>query len=174
MLQVPDIQRLWNGDYEDRSVNELKLRSYIAWYFNADKKIVQYIFENILPQFRDEPLKYSQNENHAKDVLNIEISRPFYTTGISFNLWEQLTREILKNETVTVNELHGKLLNIDTIESYDKRTIRRALQIFEEKDIINRISKSEVENKCINREYLEKLEELNKEYEPTKLVYDNN
>ena len=170
MLQVPEIRKLWYGNYEDRSQNELKLRSYVAWYFNGDEKIVQYIFESILPQFRDKPLKYSQNKNHAKDVLNIKISRPFYTTGISFNLWEQLSREILKNESATVNELHGKLLNVDTIESYDKRTIRRALQIFEKKDIINRKSKSVVENKRIDQEYVETIDELNKEYNPTKYV----
>jgi len=173
MLENDAVAQLWYGNYEDRSKGELELRSYAAWYFNADTKMVQHIFENELPDWREEPLKYELNQSHAKDVItDIEdyINRPYYTTGISFNLWEQLSREILKNESATVNELHGKLLNVDTIESYDKRTIRRALQIFEDKDIINRKSKSVVENKRIDQEYVETIDELNKEYNPTKYV----
>ena len=172
MLQVPEIRKLWYGNYEDRSQNELKLRSYVAWYFNGDEKIVQYIFENILPEFRDKPLKYSHNENHAKDVLEFEkyVSRPYYTTGISFNLWGQLSREILKNESATVNELHGKLIRTDEVKEYEKDTIHNALQIFVQKDIINRISNTEYENKRIDQEYVETIDELNKEYNPTKYV----
>lgn len=172
MLKVPEIRRLWLGDYQDRSENELKLRSYIAWHFNGDRIMVQYIFENELPNWRSEQLKYAENEYHAKSVLEFEeyVSRPYYTTGISFDLWEQLAREIMNRESVTVNELHGDLLRTDDIEPYEKRTIRKGIEIFEKKDIVNRKSKSVAENKRINEEYLDRLEELIEEFNPTKFV----
>ena len=173
MLENDAVAQLWYGNYEDRSKGELELRSYAAWYFNADTKMVQHIFENELPNWREEPLKYELNQSHAKDVItDIDdyINRPYYTTGISFNLWGQLSREILKNETTTVNELHGKLYRVDEIKEYEKDTIHNALKIFEKKDIINRISNTEYENKRIDQEYVKRVNELNKEYSPTKYV----
>ena len=36
MLQNDAVAELWHGNYEDRSKGELQLRSYVAWYFNAE------------------------------------------------------------------------------------------------------------------------------------------
>ncbi len=178
MLQNEEVAELWYGNYEDRSKGELQLRSYVAWYFHADTKMVQYIFENELPNWREEPLKYELNKHHAKDVItDIEdyINRPYYTTGISFTLWNQLAKQIHENETVTVNELQGRLVKAesDSVDSYKERTIQHALQTLVQKDIINRKSNCVYENKRIDKEYLDTLNELIDNYEPTKLVYNN-
>lgn len=175
MLQNPEVAELWYENYQDRSKAELQLRSYIAWYFNADSTIVQYIFEEELPNWRDSQLKYQENKHHAKDVVNNAgkyINRPYYTTGISFNLREQLASQIFQRETVTVNGLYGNLLRTDEIKQYEKTTILKALRIFTKLDLIERVSNTKYQNKRIDEEYINKLEDLNKEYKPTKLLVD--
>lgn len=85
---------------------------------------------------------------------------------MSFNLREQLSSQILKNETVTVKDLHGSLIRTDNIENYGERSIQRALKMFSQLDLIERESDNTFRNKRIDEKYIEKLEELNKEYKP--------
>jgi len=172
MLQNERVCELLNANNSDRSKAELELQRYISWYFNADRTMVQYIFDELLPMYSENKLKYHENKNHRKNILNNVgdyTPRPYYLTGMSFNLREQLATEILNNETVSVNELYGNLLRTDKVKQYEKRTIQESLKMFTELDLIERESKTTYRNKRIDEKHCEKLEELNKEYEPTNI-----
>ena len=173
MLENERVTELWYGNHADRSKAELELRSFVAWYFIEDTTMIKHIFETELPQSTGKDVKFNENENHRKDVLeNVGdyINRPYYTTGISFNLREQLASQILENETVTVNELlENTLLRTDKVKQYHKRSVQRGLRIFNELGLIERISDTTYRNKLIDEQYVEKLNDLNKEYKPTNI-----
>jgi hypothetical protein len=59
-----EFDRLLYGEYQDRSINELQLRSYVAWWFCGDRRMVQWFFEECLHQYRsrDSTTKYEENE----------------------------------------------------------------------------------------------------------------
>jgi len=171
ITDIDTVNELWFTDPKDRSENEIALRRELAWYFYGDRTIIQYIFENILPSYRDKELKYGNNGTHTKDVLDFEeyVSRPYYINALSFNFREQLANKIHQYEIVTATKIHNDgLINTKTAEKYDKRTIQRGLQLFNQLDLIERNSKTEYENKQIDEEYLEELEKLNNnpDYKP--------
>ncbi|GAB7010133.1 hypothetical protein [Halorubrum trueperi] len=173
ITDIDKVNELWFAEPEDQSENEIALRRELAWYFYGDKIIIQYIFEQMLPEFRGKELKYGNNETHTKDVLDFEeyVSRPYYINALSFNFREQLANKIHQYETVTATKIHNDgLINTNTLEKYDARTIRRGLQLFKELDLIERNSKTEYENKRIDEQYLEELEKVNNnpDYMPIK------
>lgn len=169
MLEDERVSELIHAENSDRSEAELELQRRISFYFNADKKMIQYIFENLLPVWSDKTIKYEVNKYHRKDVLdNVGeyTPRPYYLTGVSFNLREQLSRAILRRDTVTVQELHGNLLRTDNLENYTKRNLQYAIKYFKQLDLIEEVSPNTYRNKRIDTEYVQKLQSLNKEYEP--------
>ncbi|WP_147441149.1 hypothetical protein [Halorubrum sp. Atlit-26R] len=170
------LKQLWFAQPEDRSRNEIELSRELAWRFNADRKIVQHIFEEELPIFRTEQLKYHENETHAKDVLNFEeyVSRPYYINALSFNFREQVAEYFLENEDVEANELYDQIYNIKTKDLYHEDSIKKGLGIMMELELIERISHGVYKNKDINTEYVEELTRLNNDesYKPIKESYE--
>ncbi|WP_158545714.1 hypothetical protein, partial [Haloferax sp. Atlit-19N] len=146
------LKQLWFAQPEDRSRNEIELSRELAWRFNADRKIVQHIFEEELPIFRTEQLKYHENETHAKEVLNFEeyVSRPYYINALSFNFREQVAEYFLENEDVEANELYDQIYNIKTKDLYHEDSIKKGLGIMMELELIERISHGVYKNKDIN------------------------
>lgn len=160
-------QQLWFGHYNDRSRSELKLRSYVAWAFCGDRNMVQYIFEQILPAYRDRPTKYEMNEYHANDVLNIEVNPPFYCPGISFELRKQTAKQMMELERTTVDDLTGELFYVSggSIHEYGDDSIRNALQLLEKQGLVERISNTEYVNDGITQDYVDEIDNLIDEYD---------
>jgi len=164
ITNIDRVNKLWFCEPSDRSENELALRRELAWYFFGDEKVIQYIFEEVLPNFRDKGLKYHENETHRKDVLNFQqyVSRPFYVNKLSFAFREQLSRIFLENEEISTNEVYNEnMMNItSSLEQYSERQIRYGLQIFVELELIERTSRGKYKNKNIDEEYVKELEKL--------------
>lgn len=166
-----EFERLLYGEYQDRSVNELQLRSYVAWWFCGDRRMVQWFFEEHLQQYRsrDSTTKYEENEYHKRDILDFDsyVNPPYYSTEVSFELRKQTAKEIYEEEHITVNELHGSLYYSKGTELgiYSKRQIQNCLHLLEKQGLIERVSNTGWENEQIDKNYLDKLRELIEEYD---------
>ena len=130
---------------------------------------VQYIFQEILPAYRDKPLKYELNDYHKKDVLDFDsyVNPPYYCKGISFDLRKQVAKEIMKEEEVTIAELEGRLYynSGGDIEIYKSDQIRNTLHLLLKEDMIERKTNTVWENKQIDREYVNELRDLIEDYD---------
>lgn len=161
---IDRVAKLWDADPIDTSENELALSREFAWYFFGDQQVVQFIFEELLSHNRQETLKYHENKYHARDVLEFEdyVSRPFYCNAISFNFREQLASFVWENERFTTQEAKNEFIfNTNAGEEYKERSIERALGIFQDLELIERIEHGVYRNKSINEEYIEELTMLN-------------
>lgn len=165
---------------EDRSKNEKLLAIDLAWYTQNDTKTIQYIFEQILPEYRDGKLKFNQNNYHKKDCLDLDkyVSRPYWIQGLSFNFREQLATIFFENEQMNTKELkEGRIFNTRyDIESYSPRQIDNGLKLFKELGLIEQITEGTYKNKSIDEKYIQELNEVceNSEYKPIKYPNEDN